>query len=151
MEMEMTDTHNHPHVQAIESKAKQQMTTEGNISHFRFTIDGLPSIIAKKVEGIVDLLNSDVIDIDRLKVYLAEGIPDEAPVIREYAWKLILGYLPEERSKWQEKVDKDNKTYEGLVKMFLPDENFEGYPLILKNTHPRYKELEKDYLIWEQI
>lgn len=35
--------------------------------------------------------------------------------------------------------------------MFLPPENFQGHPLILKRDHARFKELENDYLLWEQI
>jgi hypothetical protein len=47
----------------------------------------------------VELLNPEVIGMRKLKLYLAKGIPDEAAIIREYAWKLILGFLPEE-TKW---------------------------------------------------
>jgi hypothetical protein len=32
--------------------------------------------------------------------------------------------------------------------MFLPAEKFPDYPLILKKDHPRFKELESDYLLW---
>ncbi len=35
--------------------------------------------------------------------------------------------------------------------MFLPKDKFADYPLLLKKEHPRYKELEEDYLLWEQI
>jgi len=33
-------------------------------------------------------------DIPKLKLCLAEGIPDEAATLREYCWKVILGFLP---------------------------------------------------------
>jgi hypothetical protein len=36
----------------------------------------LPGIIAKKVSGLVDVLNNDLISIAKLKAYLGEGIPD---------------------------------------------------------------------------
>jgi hypothetical protein len=35
--------------------------------------------------------------------------------------------------------------------MFLSEDNFDGYPLILKKDHPRFKELEADFCLWEQI
>jgi hypothetical protein len=35
--------------------------------------------------------------------------------------------------------------------MFLPEDKFADYPLLLKKEHPRHKELEEDYLLWEQI
>lgn len=35
--------------------------------------------------------------------------------------------------------------------MFLPQSKFEDYPLVLRKGHPRFKELEEDYLLWQQI
>ena len=63
-----------------------------------FDVDKLPPVIAKKLGGLINILNEPVIDIRKLKAFLAEGIPDEAAVLREYCWKLILGYLPEKKS-----------------------------------------------------
>ena len=42
----------------------------------------MPNVIAKKISGLVDVLNKDIIDVDKLKKYLAEGIPDEAALVR---------------------------------------------------------------------
>ena len=42
----------------------------------------MPPIIAKKVAGLVEELNSDVVNIQSLKAFLGEGIPDEAALIR---------------------------------------------------------------------
>ncbi len=39
-------------------------------------------------------MNQNVIDLKKLKAFLGQGIPDEAVKIREYCWKLVLGYLP---------------------------------------------------------
>lgn len=89
--------------------------------------------------GIVEELNSEIINVDSLKAYLAVGIPDEATLIREYCWKLVFGYLPPEKDKWAATVQKEANTYQGLVRMFLPPEKFEDYPLLLKKGHPRYK------------
>lgn len=105
---------------------------------YTFTTEGLPTVIAKKVAGLVEELNSDTINLASLKGYLAVGIPDEAAVIREYCWKVVLGYLPVERSKWGGMVEREGKTYEGLVRMFLPEERYPDYPLLLKKDHPRY-------------
>jgi hypothetical protein len=59
-----------------------------------------------------------------------------------------LGYLPPEKYQWKEYIEKQTKTYEGLVQMFLPESKFPDYPLVLKKEHPRYKELEDDYMLW---
>ena len=65
-----------------------------------FDTEGLPAVIAKKVEGLVNVLNEPIVDIRKIKVFLAEGIPDEAAILREYCWKIILGLLPEDKSEW---------------------------------------------------
>jgi hypothetical protein len=57
-------------------------------------------MVAKKIEGLVSVLNEPVIDIDKLKLHLSEGIPDEAKILREYSWKVVLGYLPSDKSQW---------------------------------------------------
>lgn len=54
----------------------------------------MPSVIAKKVVNLINILNASVVNLNRLKECLAEGIPDEASLVREFSWKLILGYLP---------------------------------------------------------
>jgi len=51
---------------------------------------------------------------------MAEGIPDEATILREYCWKIILGYLPENKAEWDDKVKKHEQTYQEFIKMFLP-------------------------------
>ena len=71
--------------------------------------------------------------------------------MREFCWKVVLGYLPEDKAKWNSTQEKQNQTYHSLVQMFLPEEKFPDYPLWLRKGHPRLPELEADYLLWEQI
>jgi hypothetical protein len=35
--------------------------------------------------------------------------------------------------------------------MFLPDDRFPEYPLIMNKKHERWGELEADFCLWEQI
>jgi hypothetical protein len=80
--------------------------------------------VAKKVAGLAALLNAEEVDIRQLKERLSEGIPDEAGVLREYSWKLVLGYLPARKSEWQASIERQEKTYHSLVRHFLPAEKF---------------------------
>ena len=59
-----------------------------------FSTKGLAGVLARKVEKLVGVLMKDVIDMVQLRQCLGEGVPDEATTIREYVWKLVLGYLP---------------------------------------------------------
>ena len=64
------------------------------------------------MQGLVNVLNENIIDVRKVKAFLAEGIPDEAAELREYCWKIILGYLPEEKDQWESKVQKQTATYQ---------------------------------------
>lgn len=59
-----------------------------------FSTHDLPSNLLPKLQPLADLLNSPEVDLRYLKALLKRGVPDEAPLLREYAWKLALGFLP---------------------------------------------------------
>lgn len=85
-----------PSLQTINSA--QVQSDKSLIYHFHNA--NMPNVVAKKVVNLVNILNADVVDMHRLKQCLSEGIPDEAAILREYSWKLVLGFLPLEKSKW---------------------------------------------------
>ncbi|CAN6282404.1 unnamed protein product [Urochloa humidicola] len=53
----------------------------------------------------------------------AQGVPDAAGV-RSTVWKLLLGYLPNDRSLWEQDLAKKRSQYSDLKDEFLtnPDE-----------------------------
>jgi hypothetical protein len=65
-----------------------------------FSTDSLPQSLREKASRIVKVLNNPVINIKLLREVCRKGIPDEAAYIRSICWKLLLGYLPEQREKW---------------------------------------------------
>ena len=68
------------------------------ITHFE--TEGLPPVIAQKLQGLVDVLNEPIVNMKKLQMFLGEGISDEAAILREYCWKIILGFLPEDKQEW---------------------------------------------------
>ncbi len=60
----------------------------------------------RNVRGLEDVLNDPIIDLRKLRVFLANGIPDEVSTLKEIAWKVALGYLPRTKSKWSEQEAK---------------------------------------------
>ena len=56
--------------------------------------------LTQRVMGLTQTLNQPLIDLKKIRTFMADGIPDEAAMVREYAWKVVLGYLPINRSKW---------------------------------------------------
>lgn len=68
--------------------------------YFKFTEMKEKSVVAKKANKLVNILNSDVINMANLKESLSQGIPDEASLVRQYSWKLIFDFLPIEKKFW---------------------------------------------------
>lgn len=87
----LTPTVTEPVVQASDNN-KAGESKSGVVYHF--STEKLQKFVAKKVSHLAQTLNQDVIDMVRLRECLSEGIPDEAALLREYSWKLVLGYLP---------------------------------------------------------
>ncbi len=68
------------------------------------------------IEGEVD----GTIDMDRVAEFSNVGIPDAAH-LRPLYWKVLLGYLPTDRSKWDETLTDMRKLYNNYIKAFLID------------------------------
>jgi len=59
-----------------------------------------------------------VIDLDELRMLAAQGVPDAAGV-RATVWKLLLGYLPNDRSLWEQELAKKRAQYAAFKDEFL--------------------------------
>lgn len=54
----------------------------------------------QRTKNILDVLNSDIIDLEKLREYSNQGIPDECFGLRALVWKILFGYLKPDRSTW---------------------------------------------------
>jgi hypothetical protein len=61
----------------------------------------------------MDILEKDVIDLEKLKNLCSFGIPEDIKGklnvfifngLRSLCWKLIIGYLPPSKAKWKERI-----------------------------------------------
>jgi hypothetical protein len=64
-----------------------------------------------RVFEIVKLLNSDKIDIKKLKELIFEGLPDDISSLRSLTWKLLMNYLPFNLNEWENHIDKKRSEY----------------------------------------
>lgn len=62
-----------------------------------------------------------------------------------------MGYLPEDKSLWEESIKSHEKTYNDFVRLFLPEDRYPDYPLVMNKKHERWEELEEEFSLWEQI
>ena len=75
--------------------------------------------LAHRVTALTEALNQPIVDLKKIKAFMAEGIPDEAAMVREFAWKVVLGFLPKHRLKWVEQERKQQEVYQGFIRQYL--------------------------------
>jgi hypothetical protein len=49
------------------------------------------------------------------------GVLDDAHLVREYAWKIVLDYLPQQRSVWDDEIAKKEEYYNDYLLQFMPE------------------------------
>lgn len=116
----------------------------------------------KSIE-IIEILNQDSINLQKLKQIAFSGIPTTIKGLRAVVWRLILNELPAETGKWQEVIDNNFDTYENfkkelIVKPKLQDEeekkkqmqHMMDHPLS-NSTNSVWNTFFKDQGIWDEI
>ncbi|OEL31048.1 hypothetical protein BAE44_0007936, partial [Dichanthelium oligosanthes] len=77
-----------------------------------------PEFEISRQSRIFAALSKKVIDLDELRMLAAQGVPDAAGV-RSTVWKLLLGYLPNDRSLWEQELAKKRSQYAAFKDEFL--------------------------------
>ncbi|CAG9767946.1 unnamed protein product [Ceutorhynchus assimilis] len=82
------------------------------------------------------ILEQDVVKLEDLKKLSFHGIPDDQGK-RALCWRILLGYLPEERSKWKNVLTEKRKLYKQFIEemIVMPGEN-ESNGDVTQGDHP---------------
>jgi len=68
-------------------------------------------------------VSSHTINMQELRRLASQGVPDDC-TLRPIAWRVLLGYLPLDTSKWKSVLDRDRALYRNLVnELFVPSED----------------------------
>lgn len=73
----------------------------------------------EKCEAILEELANPLINTKKIKSYCFSGIPDDCNGLRSLLWKLLLGYLPSNRGKWNSTLSQNRKNYAEFVHEFV--------------------------------
>lgn len=65
-----------------------------------------------RLQRFMGTLNQPVVDLKELRSLAKQGVPDDLKGLRSLVWKLLIGYLPPDRSKWKAAVEINHETYE---------------------------------------
>ncbi|CAG8576374.1 786_t:CDS:10 [Ambispora leptoticha] len=104
-----------------------------------------------------DLINDPIIDLYKFRHLCFRGIPDK-PGIRQKSWKVLLGYLPTDKRKWQKTLSENRSTYYSFVRDLLAEPSEEELSGGQNSDHPlnpapnsKWAEYFADNIILEQI
>ncbi|CAG8440304.1 2077_t:CDS:10 [Acaulospora morrowiae] len=93
--------------------------------NYKLRLSQFESILSTK-----NLSQDPTIDLYKFRHLCFRGIPDK-PGIRQKSWKILLGYLPPDKRKWEKVLTEQRTTYYSFVRDLLADPSEEE----LKNPH----------------
>lgn len=64
------------------------------------------------IEKFLEILDKPKINLNELKKLSNLGVPDDIKGLRSLVWKLLLGYLPTDRTKWNSTIRNNIEIYE---------------------------------------
>eukprot|EP00095_Tigriopus_kingsejongensis_P005856 maker-scaffold38_size502422-snap-gene-0.14 protein:Tk05856 transcript:maker-scaffold38_size502422-snap-gene-0.14-mRNA-1 annotation:"tbc1 domain family member 13" len=91
----------------------------------------MSDVYKQRVRDFDDILNADNVDREPLRHLAFEGIP-EGSGRRSLSWRILLNYLPEERSSWTDYLGKKRKLYQ----QFLDEMIFVSHSEKIVEDHP---------------
>lgn len=72
------------------------------------------SLHKARIKAFEDVLNKDVINMEQLQKLAFNGVPDEKG-LRSCVWKILLHYIPQERSAWESTLLKKRQLYQQFI------------------------------------
>lgn len=97
---------------------KEPQTEKAPITGGEPTPVGQPAEEISRESLLFAEVSKKVINLGELRRLALQGIPDGAG-IRSIVWKLLLGYLPNDRAFWAEELDRKRSQYKAFKEEFL--------------------------------
>ncbi|XP_045458598.1 TBC1 domain family member 13 [Melitaea cinxia] len=72
------------------------------------------SLHKARIKAFEDVLNEDVVNMKQLQKLAFNGVPDEKG-LRSFVWKILLHYIPQERSAWESTLLKKRQLYQQFI------------------------------------
>ena len=81
------------------------------------------------IEDLVKEFNNESIDVRKVELCCMEGIPNKCKILRPICWKLMLSYLPPQKSKWKENLELKRIQYDNYVEMSFLSKKKDGFSM----------------------
>lgn len=76
------------------------------------------SLFKARIKVFENILNQDVINIEELQKSAFKGVPDEKG-LRALVWKILLGYIPLDKSVWENTLQQKRQLYQQLIEEII--------------------------------
>ena len=94
----------------------------------------------EKLDSLIKEISNPLINLNKLRSICFTGIPDEINGLRSLLWKVVLGYIPNNRSKWDSVLESNRKIYAEFVEEFLQVKQEKLAPSVLEELGKLKKE-----------
>lgn len=85
----------------------------------------MSGLYQQRVRELTAILESPKIDLKKVRDFCFQGVPDR-PGLRSLCWKILLNYLPLERSKWKVFLDKERALYRTYINEIIVQPSSNG-------------------------
>ncbi|CBZ53574.1 hypothetical protein NCLIV_033610 [Neospora caninum Liverpool] len=77
--------------------------------------------VRTRLASCADALRDAPLDLGKLRRLCAAGMPDLCPAIRAMYWRILLGYLSLDPSRWQDDIDRKRSAYQSYKEDFIKE------------------------------
>lgn len=88
-----------------------------------------------KLQELESILGNDTIDLKKLREICSQGCPNEGGT-RSLVWKILLNYLPKNRSQWTDNLNKRHAEYKEFIREMIIRPGFESNKKEEITDHP---------------
>lgn len=102
----------------------------------------------EKLDLLIKELSNPLINLNKLRSLCFTGIPDEINGVRSIIWKLLLGYIPYNRSDWASVLESNRKIYWEFVEEFISSKKEKLDPSVIDyilNRDSPVKQSKKEF------
>ncbi|PHJ25857.1 tbc domain-containing protein [Cystoisospora suis] len=90
--------------------------------HVNYLLQREPNALVRaRIQSCFDALDQEKLDLSVLRKICTKGMPDSSPALRALYWKILLGYLPLDRTLWTEELKKKRAAYESYRAEFIKE------------------------------
>ncbi|EPR64594.1 TBC domain-containing protein [Toxoplasma gondii GAB2-2007-GAL-DOM2] len=104
--------------------------------------------VRTRLASRAEALRESPLDLEKLRSLCAAGMPDLCPAMRAMYWRILLGYLSHDPSRWQEDMEKKRSAYQSYKDDFIKEPELVRR---LRQTRPSCSKQESEVSLFPSL